>query len=82
VEQVHGGESVMKRFRNKPLGRQLIEKTIDELLIKEARLAREKAEHLPPGEERQLIEKAIDELLIKAARLAREKAEQFEPPPN
>ena len=39
--------------RSKPLGRQLIEKAIDELLIKAARLAREKAEQLPPGEERE-----------------------------
>jgi hypothetical protein len=47
VEQVHGGEPVMKRFRFKG------DKTVGERLIKEARLAREKAEQLPPGEERE-----------------------------
>ena len=39
VEQVHGGEPVMKLFRDKAPDRQLIEKAIDELLIKEVRLA-------------------------------------------
>jgi len=47
------GEPVMKRFRFKQ------DKTVGERLIKEARLAREKAEHLPPGEEREgLLKKA------------------------
>jgi len=45
--------------RSKPLGRQLIEKAIDELLIKAARLAREKAEQLPPGEEREDLLKKV-----------------------
>ena len=43
----------MKRFRFKQ------DKTVGERLIKEARLAREKAEHLPPGEEGEgLLKKA------------------------
>ena len=37
----------MKRFRFKQ------DKTVGERLIKEARLAREKADQLPPGEERE-----------------------------
>ena len=43
----------MKRFRFKK------DKALGEQLIKEARLAREKAEQLPPGEERaDLLKKA------------------------
>ena len=43
----------MKRFRFKR------DKALGEQLIKEARLAREKAEQLPPGEEREgLLKKA------------------------
>ena len=42
-----------KRFRSKP------DKAVGERLIKEARLAREKAEQLPPSKEREaLLKKA------------------------
>jgi hypothetical protein len=49
----------MNRFRDKAPGGQLIEKAINELPIKEVRLAREKAEQLPPGEEREDLLKKV-----------------------
>ena len=47
------GEETLKRFQFKQ------DKVVGEQLIKEARLARKKAEQLPPGEEREgLLKKA------------------------
>ena len=52
VELVRG-EETLKRFQFKQ------DKVVGEQLIKEARLARKKAEQLPPGEEREgLLKKA------------------------
>ncbi|MEH2488806.1 hypothetical protein [Bradyrhizobium sp. AZCC 2230] len=53
----------MRRFRFKP------DKALGERLIKEARLAREKAEQLPPSPEQEALLKKVQESDV-AARIA------------